>query len=287
MIAELASGVQGIWIKPIERPLQILAWLIRGFAAHDAVLVVPPTFGTHAPLIKLFALVWKLSGHTVIGFKDRGKLQPYTRAFEYAFEKRYIDNLRYALTECGILVLKEGLPPMQTFDVPKSSDAGSYIVVHPIAASEKRTLPLARWRSLLEKLSADRTVYVTGAPKDRETLLDLVAGLERTRVFTDSNLREVAGLISGAKLYIGVDTGITHLASVLGGPVLVLGNNSNPTWLPTYNPGSVVLMNTDRCTCTGDKRGDCTEVVDGKTHYRCLIDITDDTVLEAAHKMLS
>jgi ADP-heptose:LPS heptosyltransferase len=42
-------------------------------------------------------------------------------------------------------------------------------------------------------------------------------------------------------LYVGVDTGITHLASVLKAPSLVIAHNGASNWLPYYNENSIVI----------------------------------------------
>jgi heptosyltransferase-3 len=48
-----------------------------------------------------------------------------------------------------------------------------------------------------------------------------------------ASLAELAGIIGQAKLYIGPDTGITHLAATTGVPVIALYGPSNPAkWSP-------------------------------------------------------
>ena len=42
------------------------------------------------------------------------------------------------------------------------------------------------------------------------------------------NLADLAGLLSGAKLVVGVDTGLVHLAAALGRPTLALYCASDP-----------------------------------------------------------
>ena len=42
-------------------------------------------------------------------------------------------------------------------------------------------------------------------------------------------------------MYIGVDTGITHLASVLGKKSLVIAEQGAPHWLPYYNDNAVIV----------------------------------------------
>ncbi len=55
------------------------------------------------------------------------------------------------------------------------------------------------------------------------------------------NLQELADWIAASRLYIGNDSGITHLAAAAGAPVLALfGPASSPVWAPR-GPNVTVL----------------------------------------------
>jgi heptosyltransferase-1 len=43
------------------------------------------------------------------------------------------------------------------------------------------------------------------------------------------NLTDLAGLLAGARIVVGVDTGLVHLAAALGRPTLALYCASDPT----------------------------------------------------------
>ena len=57
----------------------------------------------------------------------------------------------------------------------------------------------------------------------------------------ECTMRELAALIENSLLYIGVDTGITHLAALLRARSLVIAHDGTPHWLPYYNENAVIL----------------------------------------------
>ena len=76
------------------------------------------------------------------------------------------------------------------------------------------------------------------------------------------NLLELARWIGSAQLYIGNDSGITHLSAAVGVPTLALFGNSNPSlWAPRGKNVAVLAQTT-------------------------IASLTVDQVLEAALQML-
>src|SRR5690606_30695999 len=102
-----------------------------------------------------------------------------------------------------------------------------------------RALPAERNRQLIEHIINNyprNPLIISGGPGNRDAYSRLVEGLAQPPPFICdlADFRGQLQMISACKLFIGVDTGTTHIASVLGSPVIVLGNRSNPCWLPTY-----------------------------------------------------
>ncbi|MBV9304052.1 MAG: glycosyltransferase family 9 protein [Acidobacteriaceae bacterium] len=94
------------------------------------------------------------------------------------------------------------------------------VVVHPFSGGARKNWPLERYRELAARLGSE--VEWTAGPED------VLAGAVR---FTD--LGELARWIRGARLYIGNDSGITHLAAAAGARTLALfGPSSSPAWAP-------------------------------------------------------
>lgn len=103
-----------------------------------------------------------------------------------------------------------------------ASGAGGYAVIHPFAGSARKRWPLERYRELARRLEARLPVRWCAGPEDQ---------LEGAVRFDD--LYELACWLAGASLYVGNDSGITHLAAAAGAPVVALFGPTDPAvWAP-------------------------------------------------------
>lgn len=94
------------------------------------------------------------------------------------------------------------------------------VVIHPFSGSARKNWPLDRYRELASRLP--RQVEWTAGPEEQ---------LPEAARFED--LGDLAGWIGGADLYIGNDSGITHLAAALGVRTLALFGPTSPrNWAP-------------------------------------------------------
>jgi lipopolysaccharide heptosyltransferase III len=102
--------------------------------------------------------------------------------------------------------------------IPRIGVAGeprNAAVIHPLSGSTRKNWPMERFVTLAGRL-----------PIEAEW-----ASRENWLRFAD--LRELAGWMAGAALYVGNDSGITHLAAALGVPVVALFGPTNPAvWGP-------------------------------------------------------
>ena len=108
-------------------------------------------------------------------------------------------------------------------------DAGGqgicYAVIHPGSGSPSKCWPLDRFMTVVEKLSAAglRGIVVTGAADERLDAELRAAVLPAGWAWrAHPPLMELAGLLAGAALYIGNDSGVTHLAAACGTPVAAI-----------------------------------------------------------------
>ena len=99
----------------------------------------------------------------------------------------------------------------------------NFAVIHPFSGSAKKNWPLDRFRELARELEKTMPVqWCAGA--DDPPLDDAVR-------FDD--LYELACWLARASLYVGNDSGITHLAAAVGIPVLALFGPTDPAvWGP-------------------------------------------------------
>jgi heptosyltransferase-3 len=120
---------------------------------------------------------------------------------------------------------------------------GDFAVIHPFSGSSRKNWPVERFRELSERLAWP--VQWSAGPQEQ---LDGAVRFE--------NLYELACWLAAARVYIGNDSGITHLAAAAGVPVVAIFGPTDPAiWAP---------------------RGERVRAVTGK-----LAEITVDQVLDA------
>ncbi len=94
------------------------------------------------------------------------------------------------------------------------------IVIHPFSGSARKNWPLPHFRQLAHMLRLP-VDWIAGPEEECE-------GARRFE-----SLYGLAQWLAGARLYIGNDSGITHLAAALGVPTLVLFGPTDPAlWAP-------------------------------------------------------
>lgn len=129
--------------------------------------------------------------------------------------------------------------------------AGTFLLAfHPGSGSEAKNWPLKFWNALAAELLVrypTAFLLVFGGEADRTQLLKLRQDLPaaRVRVAEDLALTTLAAIAENCALYIGHDSGISHLAAAVGTPSVLLFGPTNPAvWAPT-NPNVRVLRSAD------------------------------------------
>ena len=98
-----------------------------------------------------------------------------------------------------------------------------FAVIQPFSGSPRKNWPLEKYRTLAQALQRVMPVSWCSGPDDPPL---------ETAVRID-NLYELACWLARASLYIGNDSGITHLAAAVGTPVLALFGPTDPeVWGP-------------------------------------------------------
>jgi ADP-heptose:LPS heptosyltransferase len=111
------------------------------------------------------------------------------------------------------------------------------VLLHPGSGSRKKLWTPSGWLNLIHRLSdkKDLQIALLQGPADGEIVRYLHSQLEAFTPITVENWRlgRLAALISESSLYLGNDSGITHLAAACGTPTIALFGPTDPRiWAP-------------------------------------------------------
>src|ERR1035437_2537965 len=102
-------------------------------------------------------------------------------------------------------------------------ERGDYAVIHPFSSSARKNWPLEKFRALAKQL--ERLMPVRWCTGEDDPPLNGAVRID--------DLYELACWLAKARVYIGNDSGITHLAAAVGTPVLALFGPTDPeVWAP-------------------------------------------------------
>ncbi len=115
-------------------------------------------------------------------------------------------------------VESEGVPR-----IPTTVARSDFAVIHPFSGSPKKNWPLHKFQQVARKLERQMPVRWCSGPDDPPL----------PKAVRIDDLYELACWLAQARLYIGNDSGITHLAAAVDTPVLALFGPTNPAiWAP-------------------------------------------------------
>jgi heptosyltransferase-1 len=107
---------------------------------------------------------------------------------------------------------------------------GDYAVLLTATSRANKEWPEEDWRALGTALIATglRCVLPGGSELERSRATRIAQSLGRAVPAPAMNLTDLAGLMAGARIVVGVDTGLVHLAAALGRPTVALYCASDP-----------------------------------------------------------
>jgi len=142
----------------------------------------------------------------------------------------------------------------------------SLIALHPGSGSETKNWALGRWAALAESLLSvhgRRRLLLIGGEADAARVAQLGKTLPNDRVQFAQNLSlvELAVRLQKCALFLGHDSGISHLVAAVGTPCLLLFGPTDPAiWAPA-NP-QVRVLRASNLTMDGIGVGEVLAAVD-------------------------
>ena len=208
----LAGANAEIWVPAALVPLIRFGGRVRAISSTGLDLL--EVTGSPATLAELAAFDEILSWYG--GNREQFRAAVAGLAFRF-FDVLPRDSREHA---ADFYLRQAGLPPGATPRIPIAAPAADFIAIHPFSGSARKNWPLEHYRELAAALPGE--VRFLAGPE--ETLDD-------AHRFAD--LGSLAEWLASARLYIGNDSGITHLAAALGVPTVAIFQSTDPAvWAP-------------------------------------------------------
>ncbi len=190
------------------------------------------------------------------------------------------------LKPAGILIDTE----MPLLEVKRNSllvhPGRAVIAIHPGSGGKRKCWPLVNYFDLIDKMNSQMRCYfsVILGPAEGHEMYERALGFISGRdlegaIIRDAAVADIASLLKMSSLYIGNDSGITHLASILGVPTVALfGPTDHEIWGPAGRHVRVVRSGYS-CSPCGEHMTKCSDI-------KCLETLGVEKVLDAAEELL-
>jgi ADP-heptose:LPS heptosyltransferase len=149
----------------------------------------------------------------------------------------------------------------QEYFQKKGWSLAGIIAIHPGAGSRKKVWPSHRFASLGRMLKQrGKKLFVIQGPADDKEVTEVLQGLNGVPhlVASELPLIKLGALLSQCILYIGNDSGISHLAAALGVPTVAIFGPTDPhIWSPRGERAFWMHGKIACSPCSWEKRQRC------------------------------
>lgn len=183
--------------------------------------------------------------------------------------------------------------------------SGEYFVIHPFTRGLYKYWRMEGFAALSDSVAEKyhlRPVWTSSPAAEEVRLLHEAVGYCRIKPVVipgELSLNQMACLLASARLYVGLDTAVTHMAAAQGVPMVVLfGPSPSVYWFPwsndrpiaeqaripkgTQRVGNTIVVQQD-WECVPCHKHGCD---DNQRESACLMDITSEEVVGAIESLL-
>ena len=124
-------------------------------------------------------------------------------------------------------------PSAAHFAAVQKWQGAPYICMSPGSVWETKKMPAKNWIDLINAVPTNYTIYLMGAPNEKDLCAEILSGSSREGVINIAgqlNLLEAAALIKGARLNYVNDSAPMHLASATNAPVAAIYCSTIPAF---------------------------------------------------------
>jgi heptosyltransferase III len=151
-----------------------------------------------------------------------------------------VEQLARPLRVLGIY----SIDPVPRLTVPSAGPSPGRVAIHPGSGSPKKNWPLNHWAQLLAKLmpSFDDVLLVAGeADMEIAEAINPLIPADKLRLCVNRSLSDLVAELSQATLFVGHDSGVSHVAAATGIRTIALFGPTDPIiWSPNGDHVTVI-----------------------------------------------
>jgi ADP-heptose:LPS heptosyltransferase len=273
-VARVVSGSHSIWLELFRDTGSVSAALKKFLGEFDLALVLTPTPGPdflhRFRLAGIRRVVWlpSFSAHERINI---GKFQ--AEKLRQAGLERPLEPFWLKILEADRREARNRLQSLSWHLVLR-------VALAPGSGHAKKNWPLEHYVELARRLTEEHGAeiwWILGPAESgwQAQLQEKFPGQE-LRMLQELSLGQLAAALRQVQLYLGNDSGVTHLAAAVGGPAVaaIFGPSDPVIWAPQRQRTMVVPTAAACAPCTRGREITCQEGA-------CLQTLTPETVLTA------
>jgi heptosyltransferase-1 len=196
------------------------------------------------------AWIARWAGATVAGFSSTTARERLTALF---YRTRYeVPRTLHAIERCRALgagALQYTMEGPPRFDLgcdakPAVTVQAPHAVLLINASRLTKLWPNERWIEVERALAARGLLSVLfwGSEREGQRTRELAAQMQRAVVAPRASLEAIAASLAGARVVVGVDTGLSHLAAALGRPTVAIYCDYDPGLVGLVGDGPVASL---------------------------------------------
>jgi ADP-heptose:LPS heptosyltransferase len=133
-------------------------------------------------------------------------------------------------------LLKEKIEIMNNYYDSKNREEENYICIAPYSVGTAETWGLEKYSQLIKKLALEIKIILLGDFSEYVTLKRKYGSISNVNISQNYNLSEITCIIKNSKLFIGNDSGLTHIAHNLGvDTIAIIGGGCYGIFFPYKN----------------------------------------------------
>lgn len=194
----------------------------------------------------------------------RSLVVPFHRHLE--FPGHISDFFLETFEALGIRHLSEGLPRLALPKLAKETAGAEpcrpcpsenpYVCIHPGSGGKHKNWPQDRFLEVAlgirSRADAPRIKILLGPGEDEYRSFWASSSSSGVEIVSGLNVLELAAVLAGAEVYLGNDSGVTHLAAALEVPTVALFGPTDPARWGPRGPNVRILQGKAPCApCTG------------------------------------